>query len=234
MKPGDYQTEAQARDYHYRRFKGGLAIVHRQETKIISRWIKKIAISDKSIVADIGAGTGRIIGEVLKNRPKKVFAIDVSSAMLNQLSKIYQPEISADLIEPLHSSASRIPLKKNSVDLATSLHLFKHLDQIEPAIASVADILKPKGYFIFDVLNPDSLIRFNLQSCHAYPLALIKEVLREEGLVVKEVIYLQNFGETIYRIVGTRFSEVIYLLDKAMTRISRKLGTKMLILAQKI
>lgn len=234
MKQGDYHTDAQAKDYDYNRFKGGLSVVHQRETEIISKWIKKAGVSDESLTLDVGAGTGRIIGQILKYHPKKILAIDVSSAMLKQLSKNYQKEVSAGLIKPICSSSDDIPLKKNSIDLATSLHLFKHLNDPRSTIASIAKVLKPKGYFIFDALNINSIIRFNLQDCSAYSFVFIEDVLRKEGLIVKETIYLQNFGETIYSLAQTIFATVVYQIDTAITNSPLKLGTKMLILAQKL
>jgi ubiquinone/menaquinone biosynthesis C-methylase UbiE len=233
MKPGDYQTKAQAKDYHQHRFKGGLTRVDQEERRIISQWLRKVVKPDQSLTADLGAGTGRIVGEIIKYRPKKIFAVDTSPSMLGQLKSNYQQEINNGLVEMVAASADKVPLKKNNLKLVTALHLFKHLKKIEPTINGVAALLKPKGYFIFDALNPISLVRFNLKDCRAQSLSSLKEALEKADLMIKEIIYLQVFGETVYRFSGVRLSSILAILDRLVTKTSGRLGTKMLILAQK-
>lgn len=234
MKKGDYQTEAQARDYHFNRFSGGLSFVDKQETFIISKWFKKIGISNKWVIVDVGAGTGRIIEQILPHKPKKIYAVDSSPAMLKQLSKNFSREIAAMKIKPLVSMSSSIPLKKSSVDLVTCMHLFKHLANIETSIDSAASILVPKGYLIFDALNLHSIIKYNLNDCHAYSFSYIQETLNERGLLVKEAFFIQNLGETIYKVMGTKLAGLVSYLDNAITDMSMHVGTKILILSQKL
>jgi len=233
MKQGDYQTDKQAKGYHDYRFAGGLYLVHKYEAEIISSWVKSIEMPENSIIADIGTGTGRIIKELTEFYPKRIYAVDISLAMLEQLSRNFKKEVVSGLIKTIISSSSNIPLKKNSVDLAISLHLFKHLSNPKPSIISISKILKQKGYFIFDLLNINSIVRFNLQTCYAYSFSVVKSMLEEEGFEIKNVMYLNNFGETIYSITGS-IANVVYLLDKMITKANVKLGVKMLILAQKI
>lgn len=234
MNKGDYQTDRQASDYNTYRFIGGLSLVHAYEIEIISSWIKKIRLPENPTILDVGTGTGRILKELIKSNPKKIYALDLSSAMLTQLSKNYKKEISSGLIKPIISSSKSIPLRENSVDLTTSLHLFKHLPNPKPTIISISKTLKPRGYFIFDVLNINSIVRFNLRTCYAYSFLNIETMLLESGLRIKDIVYLNNFGETIYYYVTKNFASALYLFDKMITKANFKLGVKMIILAQKL
>jgi len=226
MKKGDYQTHKQAENYHRFRFEGGLSLVDKYEGEVISAWIKGLKLPKDPIFLDVGAGTGRIIRELIKFNPKKIYAVDVASAMLDQLSKNYKKEVESGLILPIVSSSEGIHIGKNIVDLATSLHLFKHLSNPRPTIVSISENLKPKGYFIFDLLNRNSIVRFNLQTCYAYLFPNIEIMLKEEGFKVKEVAYLNNFGETIYRVIGKSIGSMLYLLDKLISKSNIKSGVK--------
>ena len=233
MRTGDYQTEAQATAYHINRFSGGLRFVHKQESDIVSHWLDDIRISQTSSILDIASGTGRMIAQMLLYHPKKIYALDSSKAMLGQLSKNYFKEIEKNNIVLIQGDAANIPLKKRSIDLATAMHLFKHLPNIGPVLASVSQVLKPNGYLIFDILNSHSLIRFNLGGCYAYTFAQIKKSLGKEGLIIKDVVHLQVLGETLYKITGSRLSSIVNLIDQTITQANIRIGTKMLILAMK-
>lgn len=232
MKKGDYKSIAQAKKYHQRRFKNGLEIVNLDEMRILNSWLAKIPIKNK-VILDIGTGTGRVVNSLLNYNVKKIYALDKSQAMLELLSKIYNEEIKKGRVESINASSRRIPLNTNSVDIITSFHLFKHLPDIKPTLKEINKVLKPGGYFIFDILNINSLIKFNLSTCYATDEAQIKHTLTQCGFSVKTVVYMHPLGETVYGIFGKIFGIVPRSFDKVINILGLKLGTKIFILAQK-
>lgn len=232
MKKGDYKSIAQAKKYHQGRFNNGLEIVNLDEMSIFDKWLAKIPVKQK-VILDIGTGTGRAINSLLNYNTKKIYALDQSQAMLHLLSKIYTEEIKKGRVESINASSQRIPLSSNSVDLITAFHLLKHLPNIEPTLREINKVLKPGGYFIFDILNINSLIKFNLGTCYAMTETQIKYTLVQRGFTIKAVVYMHSLGETVYGIFGKMLGTVPYTFDKLFSMLGLKLGTKIFILAQK-
>lgn len=232
MKKGDYKTLAQAQKYHQGRFKNGLEIVSRDEMRIFNNWLAQIPIKNK-VILDIGTGTGRIINNLLNYNVKKIYALDQSEAMLNYLREIYKEEIRNGKIQPVIAPVHKIPLNSKSTDFATAFHLFKHLPDIKPALKEINKVLRPGGYFIFDILNINSLIKFNLGTCYALSETQVRYILAQRGFAVKGIVYLHPLGETIYSIFGGILSIVPYVFDKIINVLGLKVGTKIFVLAQK-
>lgn len=227
MRPGDYQTENQAQSYLNKRFSGGLRKVHLDEIAIINKWLNEIIQKENLKFLDIATGTGRAIPTLLNFKPRAIFALDQSEAMLNQLAKTYPKPVKSGLIKIISGNASKISLAPRSIDLAISLHLFKHIESPLPIFKSANQVLKPGGFFIFDALNIQSIVKFNLDSCFAYSETQLRSLLKKAGFKVIQVKYLHVFGETIYNFLN------ISPLDKMANNFFPKKSTKMLFLVQK-
>ena len=233
MKKTDYKTIKQASDYYHQRFSKGMKIVSNNEALLINRWICDCKLINNAIILDLGTGTGRVINILVKQRIKKIYAVDNSPAMLTYLKRLYRKKIQNNGINTILASSDKIPLTSNSIDLITSLHLFKHLRNINPTLKEVSRLLKPGGYFIFECLNYKSLIRFNLGSCFALKEFEIVQKLCNTGFKVVNITYMHSLGETIYGKIGQKLTFIIQVFDKIIGRIYSKSGTKIFILAQK-
>lgn len=233
MKKGDYKTFSQAREYHLGRFKNGLKRVNLDEMRILEGWLANIHIKNK-IVLDLGTGTGRIVDTLLKQEPKKIYALDQSKAMLDYLTQIFKTQIEKQTVETINSSSDDISLKSNSLDLVTAFHLFKHLPNITPTVTQIRKVLKPGGYFIFDILNQKSLVRFSLADCFGLTYKQTKRILEQQGFVVNDMVYLHPLGETVYDVFEGLLSLFPKVVDNILDVIKLKIGTKILFLAKKI
>ncbi len=229
MIKGEYKSPKRAQDYSLNRFKGGLAIVNKDEMEIIENWLSN-KISTNKTIFDLGAGTGRAIRVFLKSRPKTIYAFDQSPAMLKLLKENYPTQIKKGQIKVIVGLANKIALDKNCIDIVVSLHVFKHLKDINPALKEVNRILKNKGFIIFDVLNINSLIKFNLGTCYALTKPSIIKILSKNGFNCLEIVPLHVLGETVYNFPGAHF---INFFDKFLTKIRLPIGTKFFVLAQK-
>ena len=90
------------------------------------------------VVADLGAGTGKLTGSLLA-RGVRVVAIEPDPAMLGVLQRTH-PAAAARL-----AGADALPLPDRSVDavlVAQAWHWFPH----EPAVAEVRRVLRPGGW----------------------------------------------------------------------------------------
>lgn len=232
MKPGDYQTFKKAQDYHDNRFKDGLVLVSQDELNTIKESLLNLNLTSPKVL-DIASGTGRIIPTLLEISPKTLLAIDQSPAMLKQLEKTYNKEVKQGTVKTIQGNSESLPFRKESFDLLTSLHLFKHLANISPTLKEAYRVLKPNGIFIFDVLNNQSIIRFNLTDCYAINPTQIDKLLAKEGFKVERKIYLHALGETIYNQLGRVGASLFHQFDNFITSQNVTVGTKILILARK-
>ncbi len=102
-------------------------------------------LSEGLVLADIGAGTGFIAFPAARTA-KKVYAIDISDAMVDILKRRVAERHVANLV-PLLSTVEKIPLPDASVDAALSVSCF-HDYEDETTVAETARILKPRGLFL--------------------------------------------------------------------------------------
>lgn len=229
MRQGDYQTDKKAEDYFSNRFNRGLKVVNQDEITLLEKVIHKYYTSKNLSVLDLGTGTGRILEFLLTIHPRILYGLDSSEAMLRVTEKRFRDEIESNKLRLLQTSSDSINLPGSSIDITTAFHLFKHLPAINPTLASINRILKKGGLFIFDTLNTNSIIHLNLGSCEAISEKNLKKALSENNFHIEEIIYLHFFGETIYKYL----SNLIHPLDRYLSKLGVKFGTKMIVVTRK-
>lgn len=232
MIPSDYKTKKQAQVYSEYRFHKGLSQVNQDELNLLDKWLKQRDTEEKPTFADLGTGTGRVLSVLLKYNLNKIFAVDQSKAMLNQLAKNYIEQIKNGKIHLIVNDASQTGLKTGSIDLVTAFHLLKHLLNIAPTIKEVSRILKKDGHFIFEALNKNSIIRFNLGTCHATSKSEIEKVLSSNSLKIEKIAYLHPLGETVYNL-PTPLIPFVSFAQKLIHALVPSVGTKIFIEAVK-
>lgn len=233
MRADDYQSTTKAEAYGNQRFSGGRNKVSEDELTLIKSWIHSSAEPKNAVFLDLGAGTGRITGELLSYHPQKVHALDNSTYMLDYLKSKLKKPLQQKTLQTVNSSSDKIPLGNGSVDIVTSLHLFKHLNNPNATISEVKRVLKNNGYFIFDVLNKNSLIHLRKGTCIVTSEEEIRRVLSKNGFEIRDIVYLHSFGETAYGFLGKIGGNLLYILDRILQKGNIKTGTKIFVLAQK-
>ncbi len=105
---------------------------------------------------DLGAGTGRI-SLLLASKGATVTSIDVSEKMLSQLTKAARTSGLSSKIRPILSSATRLPIPDDSIDLITCCGLLEHLPARErrSAMGEALRVLTPSGRMIVVINNTD-------------------------------------------------------------------------------
>lgn len=235
MKKEDYQTIKRATDYRQKRFSDGLATVSADEITLLDRWLNFINPEPKSARSylDLGAGTGRITGELLRQKSQVVYALDSSQAMLSLLQRTYAKELKKQKLKTLNASSDKIPLAGGSIDLITAFHLFKHLPDIGPTLKEAYRVLKAGGHLVFDALNKNSLVRLRSGTCFMLSESEINTRLKEIGFTVLDLAFIHPLGETPYHLFGKSGATVIHLVDAWIVRAGFKAGTKIFALAKK-
>lgn len=233
MISSDYKTEEQAQKYSNFRFNKGLNSISKDELSLLSKWLGHKSFNKQTTFVDIGTGTGRVLDTLLNYKSNIIIAVDQSNAMLSQLKKNYQKQIQSKKIRLVNHNSNNTGLKSNSVDVVTAFHLIKHLPETSSTFKEVARILKKEGIFIFDSLNKNSIIVYNLGSCVATSEGHLRNELKQNGLLVTRMVYIHPLGETIYAIPGI-FLPIVRIVDFVISSVFPKFGTKIFIEAKKL
>jgi malonyl-CoA O-methyltransferase len=107
------------------------------------------------VVVDLGAGTGRLTGELKKRyRRALVVALDLAPGMLQEARRHQQL---FRRFERVCGDAMRLPLADASVDVMFSSLMLQWCDPPDEAFAEIRRVLKPGGFFAFTTLGPDTL-----------------------------------------------------------------------------
>jgi len=108
-----------------------------------------------STVLDLGAGTGRMTGELKRRyRRANVVALDLAPGMLREARKhmgLFRRfgRVCAD--------ARRLPFANASIDVIASNLMLQWCDELDVAFSEVRRVLKPDGLFAFTTFGPDTL-----------------------------------------------------------------------------
>jgi len=100
-------------------------------------------LSDESVIADIGSGTG-ILSEVFLKNGNIVMGIEPNAAMRTAGEQILEPY---EKFVSIEGSAESVRIPSNSVDFITAGQSFHWFDRIK-AHAEFARILKPDGWVV--------------------------------------------------------------------------------------
>jgi malonyl-CoA O-methyltransferase len=107
------------------------------------------------VVLDLGAGTGRITGELKRRyRRANVVAVDIAPGMLREARKhmgLFRR------FGRVCGDVRRLPFADASVDIAVSNLMLQWCDDLDAAFAEIRRVLKPDGLFAFTTFGPDTL-----------------------------------------------------------------------------
>lgn len=121
------------------------------DEKLFSRLLENTCLEGKK-VADIGCGTGRHWGKILRQHPASLTGFDVSAGMLQCLTEKF-PEAETYLIND-----DRLPnVPTDSFDIITSTLTVAHIEDLEQALLAWCRILKADGEILITDFHPDSL-----------------------------------------------------------------------------
>ncbi|MCZ7400644.1 MAG: class I SAM-dependent methyltransferase [Candidatus Methanoperedens sp.] len=107
------------------------------------RILDKLKITENTVIADLGCGTGFFSIPAAK-RVKKVFALDIQQEMLEILRKKIKKEKITN-IEVILSGESSIPLSDKSVDTLLMANVFHELEDKLSLLKEVNRVLKVNG-----------------------------------------------------------------------------------------
>lgn len=153
-------------------------------------------------VLDVGAGTGRLVGELIK-RGAKVTALDVSTEMLLVLKKKFQ-------IEAVVGDAEALPFPEGTFDWVVATFLIVHLKNPRHFFDQAYRVLKPGGKLLVTNINqkepPEVKTKegnIKIESYYHRPQR-VREILEELAFGIEEEIFIEEGEEWVNQIIVAR------------------------------
>ncbi len=148
--------------------------------------VKKIRLPKNSFILDAGAGTGKLSNVLTsKFRDGRIYSIDISQKMLDQIKNKRLIKLRAD--------ATETDFPDNYFDLAASAFLIRPLnDKINNYFYETHRILKKQGFFIImEIYEPDNpYFRFLFDF-------YLHKILRKIGDALTKTDAFSYFSESI-------------------------------------
>ncbi|QQL51532.1 class I SAM-dependent methyltransferase [Mucilaginibacter ginkgonis] len=117
----------------------------RQQEENVRLAIQNLPISAKSVIADIGAGTGYYTFRIAPKIPHgKVYAVELQNEAINFLTKKAK-EINASNVDVIKGTAISPNLPDNSTDLAIMVDVYHELAYPHEYLQALRRALKPNG-----------------------------------------------------------------------------------------
>lgn len=102
-------------------------------------------IQGRSSIADLGCGTGELLGQLVADTGQRLIGVDASPEMLEQ-ARIKLPD--AGSVELRLGEVEYLPMKDQEVDTVVMSMVLYHIFQPEKAIREVFRVLRPGGMFL--------------------------------------------------------------------------------------
>lgn len=118
---------------------------------VINRLLNSSLLKDDMVLVDLGAGDGYLSRAIAAN-VLSVIAIDISEAMLNELSHKAEKQGISN-IRTILSDGCDVPLSDNSADVVCANMFLHHIEEPITAIKEMNRILKPGGKVFLADLN---------------------------------------------------------------------------------
>lgn len=131
-----------AAGYERERHHGYHALIDELETGFILRYARDAR------VLEVGCGTGLILRRVAPVA-KRAVGLDLSPGMLEKAR--------ARGLDVVEGSATRLPFADASFDLAYSVKVLAHVEDIRGALSEMARVVAPGGHVMAEFYNPVSL-----------------------------------------------------------------------------
>jgi 2-polyprenyl-3-methyl-5-hydroxy-6-metoxy-1,4-benzoquinol methylase len=181
--------DAEANIYDRSRFR----TPHQLRLDASERRILRRYLSGLGRVLEVGAGTGRMTGELLA-RSEHVTAVDISPNMLEKLQQKFLGEKRLSLHEHSVYDLAAIPTY-GSFDALVSMRMLPHIEDIPAVLSIFRDAIRPGGLIMTDFWNRMSYRYWKKGNSHAYNnFVTYKEALRMISGARLELVAMEGAG----------------------------------------
>ena len=167
----------------------------RNEEENTSLAINKLPINSKSVVADIGAGSGYYSFKIAeKVKGGKVYAVEIQDEFIDILNNTKQQK-KVENIEVVKGSEQNPNLPVNSIDIAIMVDVYHELAYPHEMLSALAKALKPDGKILlleYREEDPD----INIKALHKMSLKQVSKEMEANGFKLykkEDFLPIQHF-----------------------------------------
>lgn len=120
------------------------------------RLVKLAARSKASVILDVATGTGDLALALTKNEPAIIYAVDISTKMLQLAEKKVQKKNLQNTIILKEADSESLPFENNTFDLITVAFGVRNFENYLEGLKEMKRVLKPGGMvLILEFSNPE-------------------------------------------------------------------------------
>ena len=187
----------------------------------MAKWaFTQFDVPDDGMLVDIGCGGGFNIRRLLdRSKDGFVYGIDISSTSVEKSKKTNKKNI-GKRCEVLLGSAENLPLKDNSIKLATAFETVYFWKDLEKCFAEVKRTIRPGGKFVVvnDPGDPEKHCEKMIPGMKSYT----PDEIKQEKMIPGMKSYTPDEIKQIMKAVG--FMDVKVTKNKFMFCVSGKKG----------
>ncbi|OOG77640.1 class I SAM-dependent methyltransferase [Algoriphagus sp. A40] len=147
--------------------------------------IEKLPVTDNSVVADIGAGSGFYTFRIAPKVPQgKVYAVEIQDDAIQYLQN-RSKELGFDQVIPVKGKVDSPNLPANSIDLAIMVDVYHELEFPVEMLAEIRKSLKPEGkLLLIEYRGEDPAVA--IRALHKMTVPQIEKELTANGFILVE------------------------------------------------
>ncbi len=153
---------------------------------------------------DFGPGSGRWINFIKKEKPNKIFAIDISDKVIELNKK------NCSKIFKLDFEKRKIPLLNNSIDLILCLEVLEHLRQPDHFLKEIMRLLKKDSIAVFSIPNLLSFSSRVRVMLGLLPIAIVSDPTHIKFYRKKDIIKIFSVFNIKLKFYSSSFSLNIF------------------------
>jgi arsenite methyltransferase len=180
-------------------------ILNRANGPLVAATVDAVAAEEGDIAADIGFGGGVGLDLLLRQvgNTGVVHGIEIAPTMLADARTRFRTELSAGRLHLHDAGMDRLPLADASLDRLITTNTVYFIDDLGPAFAELARVLRPSGRAAIGLGDPGAMEKmpFTKHGFRLRPVADVAEQLRDAGLEVIEDRRVGNSARAFHIIV---------------------------------
>jgi ubiquinone/menaquinone biosynthesis C-methylase UbiE len=157
--------------------------------------LENIKLEPDNIVLDIGFGNGYLIRKLFKNKiPIKIYGIDISNDMLNNVSLKHRKNIENGSLKLFLEDISKTSFERNTFDKIYTVNTVYFWNELDKSLSEIKRISKPDGIFLNVIYTKGYLnkIIYTKYGFKKYTVEEIEKITEDNGMKIIKTIEIKK------------------------------------------
>ncbi len=157
--------------------------------------LENLNLEPNDTLLDIGFGNGYLINKLLKNNiPIKIFGIEISNDMINNVSKKYKQFIENGYLKLCLENIENTSFNNETFDKIYTINTIYFWNDLEKCFSEIKRILKPNGIFLNAIYTKEYLdkIIYTKYGFNKFSLEDIIKVSEKNGMKIIKVVEIKK------------------------------------------